>query len=138
MTRKQYSTEEVENLLRELAAQDRQAPRMSDAFTDKMLRLIDEEVERGVTRLHYKRVALLAACLLLLPVGMVALLLPPEEEAALSVRKTPEPQPRRIALNELDAWQAELELPEAPPRAGSVSPESLSGQFRITVCVDTL
>ena len=142
MNKPPYSTEDVENILRELAAQDKRTP-MSDEFTAKMLRLIDDEVERGLNRKLYKRMAQVAASVALLAVvGVVLMRAAVNTEASLT--KAPEqkivehPLPCQIALNELDAlkkgMQPATDLPQSEDEGASIS----SGQFRITVCVDTL
>lgn len=140
MNKPPYSTEDVENILRELAAQDKRTP-MSDEFTAKMLRLIDDEVERGLNRKLYKRMAQVAASVALLAVVGVVLMRSPENTP---LTKAPEqkiveqPLPCQIALNELDAlkkgMQPATDLPQSEDEGASIS----SGQFRITVCVDTL
>lgn len=142
MNKPPYSTEDVENILRELAAQDKRTP-MSDEFTAKMLRLIDDEVERGLNRKLYKRMAQVAASVALLAVvGVVLMRAAVNTPEALT--KAPEqkivehPLPCQIALNELDAlkkgMQPATDLPQSEDEGTSIS----SGQFRITVCVDTL
>lgn len=143
MNKPPYSTEDVENILRELAAQDKRTP-MSDEFTAKMLRLIDAEVERGLNRKLYKRMAQVAASVALLAVVGVVLMRAAENTAEASLTKAPEqkivkhPLPCQIALNELDAlkkgMQPATDLPQSEDEGTSIS----SGQFRITVCVDTL
>ncbi len=143
MKKPPYSTEDVENILRELAAQDKRTP-MSDEFTAKMLRLIDDEVERGLNRKLYKRMAQVAASVALLAVVGVVLMRSPENTSEASLTKAPEqkivehPLPCQIALNELDAlkkgMQPATDLPQSEDEETSIS----SGQFRITVCVDTL
>ncbi len=143
MNKPPYSTEDVENILRELAAQDKRTP-MSDEFTAKMLRLIDDEVERGLNRKLYKRMAQVAASVALLAVVGVVLMRSPKNTPEASLTKAPEqkivehPLPCQIALNELDAlkkgMQPATDLPQSEDEGTSIS----SGQFRITVCVDTL
>lgn len=143
MNKPPYSTEDVENILRELAAQDKRTP-MSDEFTAKMLRLIDAEVERGLNRKLYKRMAQVAASVALLAVVGVVLMRSPENTPEASLTKAPEqkivehPLPCQIALNELDAlkkgMQPATDLLQFEDEGASIS----SGQFRITVCVDTL
>lgn len=143
MNKPPYSTEDVENILRELAAQDKRTP-MSDEFTAKMLRLIDDEVERGLNRKLYKRMAQVAASVALLAVIGMALMRSPENAREASLTKAPEqkiveqPLPCQIALNELDAlkkgMQPATDLPQSEDEGASIS----FGQFRITVCVDTL
>ncbi|MCI7699619.1 MAG: hypothetical protein MSQ05_09570 [Akkermansia sp.] len=143
MNKPPYSTEDVENILRELAAQDKRTP-MSDEFTAKMLRLIDDEVERGLNRKLYKRMAQVAASVALLAVIGMALMRSPENAREASLTKAPEqkiveqPLPCQIALNELDAlkkgMQPATDLPQFEDEGASIS----FGQFRITVCVDTL
>lgn len=143
MNKPPYSTEDVENILRELAEQDKRTP-MSDEFTAKMLRLIDDEVERGLNRKLYKRMAQVAASVALLAVVGVVLMRSPENTPEASLTKALEqkivehPLPCQIALNELDAlkkgMQPATDLPQSEDEGTSIS----SGQFRITVCVDTL
>ena len=140
MNKHPYSTEDLENLLRELAAHDRQCAPMSDAFTEKMLRQIDEETERCMTRRLYMRLAQAAAC-----VVVAAVLMYPAENAPESaVCKAPEPEaisqplPHQIALNELDALKNSMPpVPVSPHPEGDPS-SAFSGHFLITVCVDTL
>ena len=140
MNKPPYSTEDLENQLRELAAHDRQCAPMSDAFTEKMLRLIDEETERCMTRRLYMRLAQVAAC-----VVVAAVLLYPAENAPESaVCKTPEPEaisqplPHQIALNELDALKNSMQPVPASRHPEGDSSSAFSGHFQITVCVDTL
>ena len=143
MNKKHYSTEDVENILQEMAEQDKRSP-MSDEFTAKMLRLIDAEVERGLNRKLYKRMAQVAASVALLAVVGMVLMRSPENAPEASLTKAPEqkivehPLPCQIALNELDAlkkvMQPATDLPQSEDEWTSIS----SGQFRITVCVDTL
>ena len=143
MNKKHYSSEDVENILQEMAEQDKRSP-MSDEFTAKMLRLIDAEVERSLNRKSYKRMAQVAASVALLAVVGVVLMRSPENTPEASLTKAPEqkivehPLPCQIALNELDAlkngMQPATDLPQSEDEGASIS----SGQFRITVCVDTL
>lgn len=143
MNKKHYSTEAVENILQEMAEQDKRSP-MSDEFTAKMLRLIDAEVERGLNRKLYKRMAQVAASVALLAVVGVVLMRSAVNTPEASLTKAPEqkiveqPLPCQIALNELDAlkncMQPATDLPQSEDEGASIS----SGQFRITVCVDTL
>lgn len=136
MNKPPYSTEDLENLLRELAAHDRQCTPMSDAFTEKMLRQIDEETERCMTRRLYTRMAQAAAC-----VVVAAVLLYPTEKAPESaVCKTFEPEaiPHQIALNELDALKNSMPPAPVSPHPEGDSSSAFSGHFQITVCVDTL
>lgn len=143
MNKPPYSTDDVENILRELAAQDKRTP-MSDEFTEKMLRLIDAEVERGLNRKLYKRMAQVAVSVALLAVVGMVLMRSAVNTPEASLTKAPEqkivehPLPCQIALNELDAlkkgMQPASDLPQSEDEGASIS----SGQFRITVCVDTL
>lgn len=143
MKKPPYSTEDVENILQEMAEQDKRSP-MSDEFTAKMLRLIDDEVERGLNRKLYKRMAQVAASVALLAVVGMVLMRSAENTPEASLTKAPEqkivehPLPCQIALNELDAlkkgMQPATDLPQSEDEGTSIS----SGQFRIIVCVDTL
>ena len=144
MNKKHYSTEDVENILREIAAQDKRAA-MSDAFTEKMLRLIDAEVARSMRRRLYKLVAQVAASVAVLAVvGVLLMLLPTENttQAPLAdstdLQKTVQTLPPQIDLNELDALKNGMQVtPDSPQAADDVS-SVFAEQFRITVCVDTL
>lgn len=143
MNKKHYSTEDVENILQEMAEQDKRSP-MSDEFTAKMLRLIDAEVERSLNRKLYKRMAQVAASVALLAVVGMVLMRSAVNTPEASLTKAPEqkivehPLPCQIALNELDAlkkvMQPATDVPQSEDEGASIS----SGQFRITVCVDTL
>ena len=143
MNKPSYSTDDVEKILREIAAQDKRAP-MSDEFTAKMLRLIDDEVERSLNRKFYMRMAQVAASFAVLVVVGVLMMLPAENTPEVSLTKAPKQKnveqtlPCQIALNELDALKRGLQLPsDSAQPEGEVSSIS-SEQFRITVCVDTL
>ena len=74
----------------------------------------------------------------------VVLMRSPENAPEASLTKAPkqetveQPLPCQIALNELDAlkngMQLAADLPQSEDDGASIS----SGQFRVTVCVDTL
>lgn len=140
MNKPPYSTEDLENLLRELAAHDRQCAPMSDAFTEKMLRLIDEETERCMTRRLYTRLAQVAACVVVAAVlGAVFIHLDENApESAVCKSFVPEAIPHQIALNELDALKNSMQPVPASRHPEGDSSSSFSGHFQITVCVDTL
>ena len=140
MNKPPYSTEDLENLLRELAAHDRQCAPMSDAFTEKMLRLIDEETERCMTRRLYMRLAQAAACVVVAAVPGAVLMYTAEKAPESAVCKTFEPEaiPHQIALNELDALKNSMPPARVSPHPEDDSSSAFSGHFQITVCVDTL
>ncbi len=136
MNKTPYSTEDLEKLLRELAAHDRQCAPMSDAFTEKMLRLIDEETERSMTRRLYMRLAQVAACVVVAVVLMYTAEKAPESAVCKSF--VPEAIPHQIALNELDALKNSMQPVPASRHPEGDSSSAFSGHFQITVCVDTL
>ena len=144
MNKPPYSTEDLENLLSELAAHDRQCAPMRDAFTEKMLRLIDEETERSMTRRLYTRLAQVAACVAVAAVPGVVLMYTAEKAPESAVCKAPEPEaisqplPHQIALNELDALKNSMPPARVSPHPEDDSSSAFSGHFQITVCVDTL
>lgn len=140
MNKPPYSTEDLENLLSELAAHDRQCVPMSDAFTEKMLRLIDEETERCMTRRLYTRLAQVAACVAVAAVlGAVFIHLDEiAPESAVCKSFVPEAIPQQIALNELDALKNCMQPVPASRHPEGDSSSAFSGHFQITVCVDTL
>lgn len=143
MNKKHYSTEDVENILREIAAQDKRAA-MSDAFTEKMLRLIDDEVERSMRLRLYKLVAQVAASIAALAVVGVVLMQPTENTThaplaeATELKKTVQILAPQIDLNELDALKNGMLVTPDEPHAVDDASSVFGDRFRITVCVDTL
>lgn len=140
MNKPPYSTKDIENLLRELAAHDRQCSPMSDAFREKMLRLIDEETERCMTRRLYMRLAQATACVVVAAVPGAVLMYTAEKapESAVCKSFVPEAIPHQIALNELDALKNSMQPVPASRHPKGDSSSAFSGHFQITVCVDTL
>lgn len=141
MKKKEYSSAEVEILLREMAAAYRCT--MEEALTARILSAVEDELRRGRRRRLYKRSVQAAAAVAVLGAVSVAVwdgLTPAVVSPAVVAAEVPAPKPHRVALSELDAQAAAgfaadpHQLCSKQDNGGVCVPRS----YQFTACTNTL
>lgn len=148
MKREEYINEDVEQILQELAEEDR--CRMDDTMTERILSIIDDEVEYSYRKRIYKKTVQCAAALVLTGV-CISILYSVSNDTVTVVTETPVGRdiPHSNSLNEkralLSYLDSTMESGFSPMPHETYAGEtnriygvSLYEEFEYTVCTDTL
>ncbi len=144
MKKKEYSSAEVEILLREMAAAYRCT--MEEALTARILSAVEDELRRGRRRRLYKRSAQAAAAVVVLGVASFSVWngLPSAVVASsVTAADMPDAKPHQLPLSDLGkivtmAYNRDSYLickPEETKDCGKTMPEI---HYQFTACTDSL
>lgn len=142
-----YGSEDVERMLRELAAAD--GCRMDDAMTERCLAVIDEVFERHAHRQVYRRLASCAAVLALAAAGLSLFFRSADEvpvAAQPAVKAVQAAQPAehegRAMLSHLDSSMVAGFSPRPQETYAGKNQQtygvSVYGHYEYSACTDTL
>lgn len=140
MKKEIYGSDDVERMLRELAAAD--GCRMDDAMTERCLAVIDEVFERHAHRQVYRRLASCAAVLALAAAGL-SLLFRSADEVPVAVQAAPPAEHEgRAMLSHLDSSMVAGFSPRPQETYAGKNRQtygvSVYGHYEYSACTDTL
>ncbi|HIX89101.1 MAG TPA: hypothetical protein H9976_08305 [Candidatus Akkermansia intestinavium] len=144
MKKEIYGSDDVERMLRELAAAD--GCRMDDAMTERCLAVIDEVFERHAHRQVYRRLASCAAVLALAAAGL-SLFFRSADEVPVAVQAAVQAAPPaehegRAMLSHLDSSMVAGFSPRPQETYAGKNRQtygvSVYGHYEYSACTDTL